>query len=223
MMTEHIVKVLQAYFITRDVKRFEVEKPAGYKFIPGQATDVSLNLPEWKNELRPFTFTSLNEWDYLEFTIKIYDGHQGVTNMLGKTNAGAELILHDVFGAIQYKGRGIFIAGGSGITPFIAIFRELYKSQTLQGNRLIYSNKTSEDVILDDELQKMLGQDFVKIFTDENTVGYIGRRIDRNYLIENISDFSQFFYLCGPDTFVTDISKLLLDLGATPQTIVVEK
>ncbi|MCK7517280.1 MAG: hypothetical protein MZV64_05925 [Ignavibacteriales bacterium] len=36
-----------------------------------------------------------------------------------------ELILHDVFGAINYKGEGVFIAGGAGVTPFISIFRYL--------------------------------------------------------------------------------------------------
>jgi ferredoxin-NADP reductase len=55
-MSAHIVKVLEARFITHDVKRFKVEKPEGYDFIPGQATVVSINLPEWKDEIRPFTF-----------------------------------------------------------------------------------------------------------------------------------------------------------------------
>ena len=140
---------MEAHYITHDVKRFAVEKPPGYDFIPGQATDVSINLPEWKDQLRPFTFTSLRNQSYLEFMIKIYDDHNGVTNKLGSINAGAELILHDVYGAITYEGPGVFIAGGSGITPFISIFRELYKHRNIHGNRLIYSNKTSEDVILE--------------------------------------------------------------------------
>ncbi len=54
-----------------------------------------------------------------------------ITNMLGKTNAGAELIIHDVFGAILYKGTGVFIAEGSGITPFISIFRDLNNKKEL--------------------------------------------------------------------------------------------
>src|SRR4051812_11106342 len=144
----HVVKILQAQYITEDVKRFVVEKPVGYDFIPGQATDVSINLPEWKNELRPFTFTCLQEEDYLEFMIKIYNDHEGVTKMLGHTNAGAELILHDVFGVIQYKGPGVFIAGGAGITPFMSILRTLYKEKRIRGNKLIFSNKTSSDVIM---------------------------------------------------------------------------
>jgi ferredoxin-NADP reductase len=223
MDTAPIVKILKAFYITHDVKCFVVEKPAGYDFIPGQATDVSINQPEWQDKLRPFTFTNLREQNYLEFMIKIYKDHQGVTNKLGGINAGAELILHDVFGAIQYKGSGTFIAGGAGITPFISIFRDLYKKQRIQGNKLIYSNKTREDVIMAEELQKMLKKDFFKLYTRENVIGYIEKRIDRNFLIENIADFSQNFYVCGPSDFVKSITKNLLDLGATANTVIFEE
>ncbi len=222
-MAEHLVKVLESYFVTHDVKRFKVEKPDGYDFIPGQATDVSINKPEWENELRPFTFTGLREWKHLEFTIKIYTHHDGVTNQLGRINAGAELILHDVFGAIQYKGPGVFIAGGAGVTPFIAILRDLYYHKNLQGVRLIFSNKTSRDVILGDEFKEMLKENFINIFTREHAIGYLGRRIDRDFLIDNIPDFSRHFYVCGSDDFVKDISKYLLDLGAKPDTLVFEQ
>ena len=221
-MQEHIVKVLEAKFITHDVKRFLVEKPEGYDF-PGQATDISINLPEWKDLLRPFTFTNLRESKYLEFMIKLYRDHEGVTKMLGRINAGDELILHDVFGAIKYEKPGVFIAAGSGITPFISILRDLYRHNKVNGNRLIYCNKTSEDVIMGDELYKMLKKNFINVLTRENTVGYIGKRIDRNFLIENIIDFSQHFYVCGPDSFVSDINKHLIDLGADVDTLVFEK
>jgi ferredoxin-NADP reductase len=221
-MDTHIVKVTKAVYITHDVKCFTVEKPAGFDFIPGQATEVSVNLPLWKNQLRPFTFTSLRGQEYLEFMIKIYRDHEGVTNMLGRTNAGAELILHDVFGAIQYKGPGVFIAGGAGITPFISIFRDLFAKNQIEGNSLIYSNKTSEDVIMGDELQEMLKDNFIKLFTRENVLGFRGRRIDRAYLIDHISDFGQHFYICGPTGFVKSISKDLHDLGASMDIIVIE-
>jgi ferredoxin-NADP reductase len=221
-MSSHIVKVIKAVYITHDVKCFTVEKPSGFDFIPGQATEVSINLPLWKNQLRPFTFTSLKDDEHLEFMIKIYRDHEGLTNMLGRTNAGAELILHDVFGAIQYKGPGVFIAGGAGITPFISIFRDLYNKNQIEGNRLIYSNKTSEDVIMVEELQEMLKDDFIKLYTRENVLGFRGRRIDRAYLIDHISDFGQHFYVCGPTGFVKSISKDLHELGASMDTIVIE-
>ncbi len=222
-MSEYIVKVLESFFITHDVKCFVVEKPEGYDFIPGQATEVSINLPIWKQQLRPFTFTCLREEKYLEFMIKIYRDHDGVTNMLGKLNIGAELILHDVIGAIQYKGPGTFIAAGSGITPFISIFRDLYKKKELKGNRLIYTNKTSSDVILDNELNKLLKEKYTKVYTRENIIGYVGKRIDRNFLIENIVDFNQHFYVCGSADFVKSITDYLIDLGVDSNSLVIEK
>ncbi|MBA4155833.1 MULTISPECIES: FAD-binding oxidoreductase [unclassified Flavobacterium] len=222
-MNAHIVKVLEAKFITHDVKKFVVEKPEGFDFIPGQATELSINLPEWKDQLRPFTFTNLRESKQLEFMIKIYNNQNGVTKELGRTNAGDELILHDVFGAIQYKGPGVFIAAGSGITPFISIFRELYKHNLINGNRLIYVNKTSEDIIMGQELFRMLKKNFINVLTRENTIGFIGKRIDRNFLIEHIVNFSQHFYVCGPEDFVRDINKHLIDLGAEANTLVFEK
>lgn len=222
-MSEYIVKVLETNFVTHDVKRFVVEKPRGYTFIPGQATEVSINLPEWRDKPRPFTFTSLATWQHLEFLIKIYSDHAGVTNKLASINAGAELILHDVFGAIQYKGKGTFIAGGTGITPFIAIFRDLHRNKQLLGNRLIFSSKTSQDVILREELQEMLKENFVNVYTREHVIGFLDKHIDRKFLIEHIRDFNQYFYLCGPYKFVNDIKKHLTDLGANIESLVIDE
>ena len=222
-MGQYLVKILDAEFINHDVKRFIVEKPPEYVFVPGQGTELAINLPEWKSQFRPFTFTNLNSQNYLEFMVRIYNDRKGVTKQLGKTNAGAELIIGEPFGAITYKGPGVFLAGGSGITPFISIFRHLYKENHLRGNRLIYSNRTVEDVILFQELQKMLKTDLIPFFSHENKIGFGFNRIDRNYLIAAIKDFSQFFYLCGPEEFVKDISKILLDLGANLESLVVEE
>lgn len=222
-MGQYIVKILDAEFINHDVKRFIVEKPPEYVFIPGQGTEIAINLPEWKDKLRPFTFTNLNSQNYLEFMVKIYNDRNGVTKQLGKTNAGSEFIIGEPFGAINYKGPGVFLAGGSGITPFLSIFRQLYKDNHLRGNKLIYSNRTIEDVILFQELQKMLRTDLIPFFSHENKIGFGYNRIDRNYLIAAIKDFSQFFYLCGPEDFVRDLSKILLDLGANIESLIVEQ
>lgn len=222
-MEEHIVKIHSAEYITPDVKQFKIEKPRGYVFEPGQATEISVNRPEWKNEKRPFSFTSLNEWKELEFTIKIYPERNGVTAQLGKLQAGDELIIRDAWGAISYQGPGVFIAGGAGITPFIAILRQLKKDKKLDGNKLIFSNKTREDIILRRELEEMLGDNLYTVLTRENVIGFNGRRIDKDYLKSVVRNFSQHFYVCGPDPFVKSIQEMLVDLGAKPETVVFEK
>jgi len=92
-----------------------------YTFIPGQATEISIHKEGWKDERRPFTSPASTNGPSWNFTIKSYHDHDGVTNELSKLKPGDELILRDVWGAIAYKGEGYFIAGGAGITPFIAI------------------------------------------------------------------------------------------------------
>ena len=45
-MEEHVVKIIDILRLTHDVRSYRVEKPVGYSFIPGQATDVCINKPE---------------------------------------------------------------------------------------------------------------------------------------------------------------------------------
>lgn len=220
---EHIVKILKTENVTHNVKRFTISKPENYIFTPGQATDIVINLPEWKNERRPFTFTGLNDWDHLEFTIKIYDDHNGVTNKLGTLHAADELILHDIWGAIEYKGEGVFIAGGSGVTPFIAIFRQLYKDNKIGDNKLIFSNRTMKDIILKDEFTKMLGDNFINTITQEKTEKFDHQIIDENYLKEKIKNLDQYFYICGPDPMIESVKEKLLNMGVKEGKIVIEQ
>ena len=221
-MEEHIVKIISIENVTHDVKRFRVEKPEGYSFIPGQATEVSINSPLLKDEKRPFTFTCLNREPYLEFTIKIYPSHNGVTNELGKLKPGAELIIRDVWGAISYKGKGIFIAGGAGITPFISIFRDLREKDEISGNTLIFANKTKADIILENELRYMLGDAFINILSDEKDIGYFHGMITEEFLKTNIGDFSRNFYLCGPPPMIDAVKIQLANLGVKENSITLE-
>lgn len=195
----------------------------GYSFVPGQATQVAINIPGWETQFRPFTFTGLNRWEHLELMVRIYKGHKGVTELLGRTNVGSELIIQEPFGAIQYKGPGIFIAGGTGVTPFISIFRELHKNKQMHGNKLIYSNYTSQDVICGAELHDMLQENYINHYTREGVIGFKERRLNTDLLVKYIADFSQRFYVCGSESFVTDISNHLKELGAPSDSLVIDK
>lgn len=221
----YTVEIKSIEHVTHDVKRFKVEKPDDYSFTPGQATEVSINKEDWKDEKRPFTFTSLNELPHLEFTIKIYEDHDGVTEQIGKLEVGEEFIIDDPWGTIEYKGPGVFLAGGAGVTPFIAILRELNKKGELDGNKLIFSNKTAKDVILQDEFEAMLGDDFVSVLTDEDQSGHIFTDgfIDKEFLAQQIDDFDQPFYVCGPMKFNENMMEYLKELGAEPDSLVFEE
>ncbi len=220
---EHIVRINSIQQVTHDVRSYRFTKPEGYSFVPGQATEVSLNKPGWEEQKRPFTFTSLNEWTELELTIKQYDDHDGVTHHIGRLQVGDEFIIRDVWGAIAYKGEGYFIAGGAGITPFIAIFRQLHRDKKIESNRLYFSNKTVKDIILHDEFDAMMGKNAHYIITGESDSRYGKGYIDREFLKREIKDFKKPFYICGPDKMVSGISEMLVQLGANPEAVVFEK
>lgn len=219
---EKTVKIKEVKPVTHDVKQFIVEKPDGYKFTPGHATEVSINTEKWKNEKRPFTFTSLNEDDYLEFTIKIYPDHDGVTEQLGKLKSGDELIVRDTWGAIEYKGPGYIIAGGAGITPYIAMLRELKKKNKLDGIKLFYSNKSDKDIILKEELDTMLGKNATYVITDQKDTNFTNAYIDEDFLKKHIENFDEKFYVCGPPKMTEEIGDTLEKLGADPDAVTLD-
>ncbi|WP_428330902.1 FAD-binding oxidoreductase [Mucilaginibacter sp.] len=221
-MEKHIVKVLKTEFVTHNVKRFTLERPKGYTFVSGQATDVSINKPELTDELRPFTLTSLNSDDHLEFTIKIYTGHNGITEKLLNVNVGDELIVHEVFGTINYHDKGLFIAGGAGITPFISIFRELTKQKDIAGNVLLFANRTEKDIILKDELDAMLGENHIDVLSDQSP-GKTGKHIDRQLLKQYTGPQIKNYYICGPDEFVSAIKEDLIELQVPEKQIITEQ
>ena len=220
---EQVIKIKKIIERTHDVRSYRCEKPKDYHFSAGQATEVSINKDGWKDEKRPFTFTSLNDEEDLEFTIKSYFDHPGVTNELHKLKESDELIVRDVWGAIEYKGPGYFIAGGAGITPFIAIFRQLHKDGKIEDNKLFFSNKTDGDIILEKEFNSMLGKNVVHVITDDVNSKYVTGFINEDFLKKHVEDFSKKFYLCGPPKMVEAMQELLDKLGASPDAVVFEK
>lgn len=222
LMTYHAT-LLMSEFVTHDVKRFVVSKPDGFEFEPGQGTELAIDEPGWRDQGRPFTPSGLQQDRVLEFTIKAYPDHHGVTERLHGLAPGAPLTLSEPFGTIRYQGVGVFIAGGAGITPFMALLRDLARQDRLDGHSLIFSNKTPDDVICEREFRHYLGERCLLVCTRRSGPGFLQGRIDRAFLAERIRDFDQRFYVCGPPRFTEAVNAALQDLGASPEALVFER
>ncbi|MEX2380278.1 MAG: FAD-binding oxidoreductase [Vicingaceae bacterium] len=216
------VKILAIEHLTHDVVKIDAEKPSTINYQPGQAVDISINKQNWEKELRAFTFTSLPEDDYLEFTIKTYPSHNGVTGQLLTLNEGDELLIHDIFGDITYKGEGIFIAGGAGVTPFIAILKQLEKENKIGKNKLIFANKTKADIILENKFHQLLGDNFINVLSDEKIANYEHGFISADLIKTHTNEHTQYFYLCGPLPMMQAVEKHLSSLGVADSFIVKE-
>lgn len=221
-MSEHIVKIQSIEAVTHDVNKYTVTRPPQYNFEPGQATEVSINKDSFREKTRPFTFTSLPDDDFLQFTIKSYISHDGVTKALAQLEIGDELILRDIWGAIKYDGPGVFLAAGAGITPFLSIFKQLEKKGEVDSNMLLFTNKTEEDVIHRDFFQRILGKNFISVLTqpkDESKK----QRIDQKFIQEHVANFDRKFYVCGPPDFDEEMKEILNELGAATENLVFEE
>ncbi|HRG68254.1 MAG: hypothetical protein JNK69_13500 [Saprospiraceae bacterium] len=221
-MKNQILNIVSTKNVTHDVLRILTSKPSGFDFVPGQAANLAINKSGWRREERPFTFTNLPTDNSLEFTIKTYPEHEGVTNELLQLKQDDGLVLHEVFGAIAYKGEGVFIAGGAGITPFISIFRNLKARNEIGNNMLVFANKTKADIILESEFEQLLGDKFVNILSDEQIEGYQFGRISEEFLKSIVTDFDKQFYICGPPSMIKEVEKQLISLGVDRNSITKE-
>lgn len=219
---EQEITILNLSYVTHNVVHIVAEKPDDYHFEPGQATEVALNKDGWREEKRPFTFTSLPGEDHLEFVIKVYPSHEGVTEQLPSLKKGDSLLVEDVWGAIEYQGPGVFIAGGAGVTPFIAILKSLAAEGEISGNCLFLANKGRRDIIYKEQFDEWLGDQFINVLSQEEADGYHYGYIDKEFLGDQLDDLNQYFYVCGPPSMVEDVLNALDQLGVDEDKIITE-
>ncbi|MDY0006284.1 MAG: hypothetical protein RBS22_05620, partial [Spongiibacteraceae bacterium] len=126
------------------------------------------------------------------------------------------------FGAIQYQGEGTFIAGGAGVTPFIAILRDLRAKHAIGDNRVIFANKTRKDIILHEELREMLGDQLVNILSKEKTADYPCGQVSAEFINQHCGSLDKYFYVCAPPPMMEAVQKHLAALNVAEDRIVME-
>jgi ferredoxin-NADP reductase len=123
------------------------------------------------------------------------------------------------------------IAGGTGITPLMAMLRHRDRSSCRTPTVLIYSSRSLADIVYRDELDGMAHRDakLDVVYTltrgqPKNWAGHRGR-IDRALLAANCFPPTQkpAIYVCGPTAFVESASNFLVELGFDPLRIKTER
>lgn len=216
------VQILSIDDVTHDVRRYRLERPPGFSFDPGQATELALDEDGWRDETRPFTMTSLPHEETLEFTIKSYPSHDGMTERLAQVQAGDRLLVGDAWGAITDRGPGVFVAGGAGVTPFLSILKQRAVDLALEGCHLVLSNRTEADIIDRNWFEGLNGLRVTFTVTAQDDSPLARGRVDRTFLAREVGRFDQRFYVCGPPGMVDDVTQALEALGADPDQVTLE-
>lgn len=200
----HVVKIISHLPCANNTFRILLEKPAGFSFVPGHSIMIAINKTGLLTEKHPLTFTSINTDPFLEFHVRSYPERKSFNNLLAGLQAGDSLVLGEMFGSMRYTGSGLFIAGGIGVAPFLAILRQLDKENAVAGNVLIYSARLSGDLIAEKELRDMLGGRLHITLTGEKVEGYHYGRIDFQFL-DVFLPLPLNRYIIGSESFVDDI------------------
>lgn len=219
---DKIVKIKSVEHVTHDVLHWVLEKPEDFTYRPGQAVDISINQSEWKNEIRTFTFTSLPSDNVIEFTTKTYPERKSVTAHFLTLKPGDEWILHDIYGDIAYKGEGIFIAGGAGITPFVAILKQMEKEGKIGHSKLIFANKKRGDIIYEEKFRKLLGKNFINVLSDEEVEGFKHGFVTKELIKDQLDEKLKYYYLCGPPPMMDAVENHFAALGIPKDNVIRE-
>lgn len=123
------------------------------------------------------------------------------------------------YNPLSHSRKSVFIAGGSGITPFMSMIREICDAGLDREVTLLYGNRTTANILFHDELDELKFRypDFKYVpVVVEPPMGYNGVRglIDAGCIKKCVNDYSSCtYYLCGPDAMYDFCIPQIVSLG----------
>ncbi|WP_316202549.1 MULTISPECIES: 2Fe-2S iron-sulfur cluster binding domain-containing protein [unclassified Bradyrhizobium] len=141
-----------------EIRQFSFETAEPIDFRPGQYAILHLG-----NGLRRcYSMCNLPGSTVLQFIAKRYDGGTG-SNALAALAPGTRITIEAPFGVCTLRrqpGRKVFVAGGTGIAPVLAMLREAAAAHLDFGSpvEVIYGARTPADLAADDMLAAAITQ-----------------------------------------------------------------
>ncbi len=219
-----------------DTKTVVLKWPEGYpsEFKTGQFITVSF--PDRPKYRRAYSLSCCElDKGFFEVTIK-RDGKMG-TRVVDWVEAGDVMHVLPPVGKFQpvFESEDmhlICIAGGSGVTPYRGFAREAARRQLKTKITVLYSVRTTDDIIFKDEFAELAAQNpnfhfkvtCTRLAEDHPWEGRRGR-IDADWIKEQVDDLDKtVFYACGPTGLVEGTEKLVKEeLGVPKEQMKLEK
>ncbi|MFJ8808880.1 2Fe-2S iron-sulfur cluster-binding protein [Streptomyces sp. NPDC102490] len=197
-----------------------------FNFHPGQfftlVTDV-----EGHQVRRAYSASSVPGATRLEVTVKKVEGGRFSTHAHRGLRPGDRLAVRGPSGTFyappQDPGPMVLIAAGSGITPMMSMIRTRLSDPASTGRiNLLYSSRSSEEIIFRDELTRM-----EKNHPDRLAVTHVLTCRDGRLHAEGIRQWvtklplssSTHHYVCGPEALMDTVQEVLHRLGVPDELI----
>jgi ferredoxin-NADP reductase len=211
---------------TPHVKSFRIRLPMWMAHLPGQHYEVRLTAPDGYSAQRSYSIASspLDEGE-IELTIDRLEEGEVSPYFHDVVVEGDQVELRGPFTSyFVWRGESpaLLVGGGSGVVPLMAMLRHRRRTMPDLPMRLVYSVRSSEDVIYADQL----GDDVVLTFTKNAPDGWTGHRgrLDGTLIEGSAFSFTRgIAFVCGSNGFVESATTLLLDAGFEPQRVRTER
>jgi ferredoxin-NADP reductase len=223
---------------TPTTKTFRFQRTDGPlpPFRPGQYVNVFVDVDGVLTS-RPYSISSPPQAgeteggrDTLELTVRDKPGGFVAPYLFNEVQVGDELETTGPTGNFYHEplidGENlVFLAGGSGITPFMSIIRDTLQRDYPLKIHLLYGSRVPADVIYGDELAKLAAShpNFDNLLViSEPPPGYDGLTgfLDAHLIREQVGDMTgKTFYICGPNVMVDFCLGALEELGVPPHKI----
>lgn len=180
---------------------------------------------------RPYSISSSSKQGaYYEITVARINSGFVSDYFLDQAKVGDEFTANGPSGNFHYnpvfhKDSSVFIAGGSGITPFMSMIREVLEAGLKRKIYLIYGCRNEEIIFFKDELINMANKhknfDYSIVLSEppkdySGITGFIDANCIKS-LVKNIHDHT--YYICGPHIMNDFVEEALLSLDVEPRMI----
>jgi ring-1,2-phenylacetyl-CoA epoxidase subunit PaaE len=168
--------------------------------------------------------SSPTEDGYPTFCVKSIQGGLMSNYLVKNLKIGDTLTIEGPMGNLKYepstaKKKALFFAAGSGITPMIAIIKNMLHATPDSRLVLVYGNRTEESIIFKKELENLRSTyydrfqiEYVLSNPPQNWLEHRGRinqgmavQIAKKYFATDIANVD--FYLCGPSGMMDEVTK----------------
>lgn len=228
------VEVLTNEPVTRDMRHLVVQQVDGdeIKFFPGQYMDFTV--PD-TGEVRSFSMANTPNRDgRFEFVIKVYPDGAFSGYLANRVQVGDRIEVEAPYGTCTLRENRtsdlIFLGGGAGMAPLLALLRSLAEKGTERRATFYYGARTKADLCFEKELHALSEQlpDFryIPALSEpdadddwDGETGMITEVVRRN----ETSLAGMDAYVCGPPPMVEAAMATLSDLGVSEQNIYHDK
>ena len=202
---------------------FYFDKPAGFSHEAGQ--NALFTLPDLREEdaagpTRTFTIASAPHERELMIATRMRDS--AFKRFLGAAPPGTKIEMEGPAGLMvlhEDPARpAVFLAGGIGITPFLAMTRDAMKRELAHRIVLFYSNRRPQDAAFLAELERRQGPNFRLVTTMTDAPEWRGekRRIYPELLAQHVPDvLAPVYYFAGPPGMTMAVQGMLKELGVS--------